>query len=301
MAFLTERTIELGYDDRITIVPIGDIHYGAYGCQKKMLQDDIKRILNDDHTYWVGIGDYIDAITTADLKRFDIRALDKELWGCLDNIAIEQIRRVAEWLEPIKDKCLGLVGGNHEETIRKQGHDLVSILAEKLDAPYLGDEGYIRLRLAYPSRSQVVLIRAIHGDFSGRTSGGLALWAERQAFYFPTMNITLAGHAHRRLALERIWLDVPPRGKLGLVDRRQVVVLTGGYLAGRKEGGRSYVERRGYPPAKLGTYCAVLKWTNTRRHNHWYLNVWTEEFSFQEEVINNGNNSNQKTQEKKEK
>ena len=113
-----------------TLVPIGDIHLGAAGCAVQRLNETIDFIASEPSVYWVGMGDYIDAINPSD-KRFDPTSIDPSYnIKNLSQLITTQINDLKSMFRPIKDKCIGLLAGNHEDHIRKQFKWDVTVPAE---------------------------------------------------------------------------------------------------------------------------------------------------------------------------
>ena len=75
----------------------------------------------------MGGGDYCDAVILGDAKRFDVDTLPnwmlsgdpKTIRRRIKDILAAQRRRFLRLVDPIKDKCIGLIEGNHEYTIMK--------------------------------------------------------------------------------------------------------------------------------------------------------------------------------------
>jgi len=109
----------IGYNSKtewFNIIPLGDIHLGHAGCDFRYLKDMLKWIEEKSNTFWIGMGDYIDAINYSD-PRFDPKTVMAKylVQGDIDKIIQMQIEDIVDLFEPIKGKCLGLLRGNHEE------------------------------------------------------------------------------------------------------------------------------------------------------------------------------------------
>lgn len=153
---LVERTIEYTHTDEVfNLYAIGDIHEGNRGCNLEKLKKDVTEVEKDDKGLWVNLGDNIDAIVPSDRKRFDPSTIDPKYLNDLDNLPTKQMDTVLEVLEPIKDKCLGFLRGNHEEAVRKYHHfDVISGACYKWGVPNLKDLAFIRLRFKRKSNNQ---------------------------------------------------------------------------------------------------------------------------------------------------
>ena len=72
-----------------TVYFLGDIHEGAANHQAKALAKAIDIIANDSNAYWIGMGDYIDAINHRDPRFNPLEMAQKAravIWNWLDAI-----------------------------------------------------------------------------------------------------------------------------------------------------------------------------------------------------------------------
>ena len=178
-------------NDTYTIIPIGDIHIGAAGCDEDLLRDTVKFIKSKRNAYWIGMGDYIDAINMSD-PRFDAKTLAP--WIKMVNLADlagAQLERFIEILSPIADKCLCMLTGNHEDVIKKYyERDVYSEIVTriKLAGGFPQDHqmkldyyGWLRLSFhskegAEPgSRTTAIDLNLHHGFGGGKLAGAKAL------------------------------------------------------------------------------------------------------------------------------
>lgn len=231
--------------DVFTVVPLGDIHLGNEACNEKLLAETIKRIADDPHCYWVGMGDYCDFINRND-KRHDEESLPQWLWGIQDLAAVQR-DRIIDYLTPIAPKCLGLVEGNHERDIRlRWERDVYTVLAEKLGTRCIGPMGFVRLSFARSGMSKhTITLFATHGWWAGRLMGAGALNLERIVGW-TNADVVLAGHDHKRRAF--------PLTRLVALDKDSAeervcwAVSTGAFLDGAR-----YAQEKGYMPSVVGS------------------------------------------------
>ena len=125
-----------------TVIPLGDIHLGNKGCDEERLYEVVNYIKNKERCYCILMGDYVDAINYLD-PRFDSRQVNSRyILGDDKTLSLENMiqRQVSDFLRivtPIKDKIIGIISGNHEETVRKYHHwDITQHLAYELGVPY---------------------------------------------------------------------------------------------------------------------------------------------------------------------
>ncbi len=134
------------WTDKWLIYPIGDIHWGHQGCDKVALRQTIRTVANNPYARWIGMGDYGEFITYQH-PYFDPSSVDKStrVWE-MKQWARREVGKIADELYPIKDKCIGILRGNHEKFISDRGDiDPAQELAEKLQTKYLGYECMIRV------------------------------------------------------------------------------------------------------------------------------------------------------------
>ena len=175
---------ELPYKSRsdwFEIIPIGDIHLGNALCDETALRRTVKHIKETDRCYWGGMGDMIDGINRAD-RRFQESQIAEWLWG-YDDVVGPQIEVLTQILNPIKDKCLWMLRGNHEDFVlqRFQRDVYYEIcrnmgLSEK-NPIMLGYRGFIVLKMRRRTSGKgnystyTYTIFAHHGYGGGRLEG----------------------------------------------------------------------------------------------------------------------------------
>jgi len=100
--------------NEVHVYPIGDVHKGAHGFDKRAFQRYIEKIENDPMAVVVVLGDLIDNATQGSK-------------GCVFSqreMPQKQIETIIEMLTPIKEKIIFFTIGNHEErTFRQTGSD----------------------------------------------------------------------------------------------------------------------------------------------------------------------------------
>lgn len=249
---VANRTIEFG--DRVTLIPIGDIHLGSKGCDKKRATKIIDWILARPDTYAVGMGDYADLIPRQDSRRFDADNIDPALLSNLDNIIPAQRDMVLELFGDLSraGKLLGMLGGNHEQAIKKNySMDFMDEVCKGLDTPNLGYSCLYRLTLRSHLATRNIIIYLHHGHGANRRSGaGLNRLEDAMMSY--EADIYLMGHNHDKIGKRKIRLSTTSKGKSRLVSKPCILGRTGTFLRTAETGSTSYAEIAGYPPTDLG-------------------------------------------------
>lgn len=202
--------------DQFRLWHLTDLHVGAKACDEALLASHIKQIANDPNAYWIGGGDYVEAIAHHDKKRWKPETVAKWALGHTDVIG-RQRDYVLDMLSPIADKCVGLVAGNHEfecdkHYARNIYWEIVTSLAQKKGvAPEtlgLGVQGYVvtvfrrgkgkKDNGGNPAWKMVTFIH--HGFGGGALAGSHALTLQRMMLRHPC-DLLLMGHRHTSVLL----------------------------------------------------------------------------------------------------
>jgi predicted phosphodiesterase len=252
------------------IIPLGDTHIGNCNCDLQSFKNIIEWIRTKENCVWVGMGDYIDAINYSD-KRFDPKTISTKYLaeGDIDKCIQMQINDFIDLIEPIKDKCIGLLRGNHEETIRQHYHfDVLYELAKELELPrklLLYDTAMIRLhftRCKSSSRHDYDVFLA-HGNIGGRTMGYKANRINELHKFFQA-DIYLLAHSHIKQAQLSDLIFFNNRGVE--CHKKLVDAFTGCFLRGYEMDKSSYIEKWLYPPTDIGCVKLELKPENGDKH-----------------------------------
>ena len=260
-------TIPYKFSEPIKIHLLGDIHAGIKHCSESQILDRVKEIKNDPNAYFIGMGDYADFITPSD-PRWDIQVIAD--WVEKDNLARSLEKHVINLFSPIKDKCLGLLEGNHEDAIRIHNHDDVQKnICNELSVSNLGYTVIIIFTLKRRKSTESHHLKGVftHGSGWAVTKGSKINRLERFMNMFPTCRIAAMGHMHDRIDHTLPYLDINTEGKI--VDAQRVGVVSGSWLRTYAQGVRaSYAEKKGYPPTTLGSPVIMIKPNENR--------IWVE-------------------------
>lgn len=247
------RDLKIKRGKPVTIVPLGDLHTGHSGFEKKRFLDVVDWVA-DEKVYTILMGDMVDAIAKAD-RRFENVSIADEFKANIDNLHYKQTEAVMEYLEPIKDRILGSVPGNHERTTKNQySYDSNQILCERLGVPELTDPGFIKLNLKRTQTSQFALtIFVTHGIGvgGGRKPGAKVNNIVDFANGF-NADVYLAGHTHNLFAVQNEFIRVNSVNKL--VSARRTFCNTGTFLNAYplNDDSDSWASRLTFMPQKLG-------------------------------------------------
>ncbi len=238
------HVINYKFGDEITIIPIGDMHIGNKNSDIDAIKKVIKTIEENGY-YWIGMGDYADSIIPKD-RRYDYDVLDKRF-----ATPQEQLEYLEDLFYPIREKCLGLLSGNHEDVIRRISQfDLTKTLCKLLNVEYLGYNTFYRLKFIREGRRRKLDFFATHGFFNGRTRSGRITRVEKLAEFIEA-DLYLMGHTHDLMVTTDIIYKLNSATKL--TEKERTFVLTGGFLRGyvdKRDFG--YIERKLLKPVKVG-------------------------------------------------
>ena len=237
---------------------LGDIHAGVVYCAEKRLKAKINQIKDDPFALFVGMGDYCDCITPHD-KRFDTSGLAD--WVKKDNIIESQRRWIVDILNPIRHKCIGLLEGNHEVSIRLfHSDDIYSNICDDLGVTPLGYSCFLDLifiRNPQNAGRDVTRFRGRleHGSGWAQTDGAKLNRLKKGLRGFDA-DFYAMGHLHDiKVDVSSPLLTVNRAGKI--VSKVRVAAMTGCWFKTYEQGQRpSYGEQRGFDPTPIG--CPVF-------------------------------------------
>jgi len=262
---IIDKEIEIKSDkDVFFLFPIGDVHLGAFNCAENHFRAYVDYIKEKDNAFWIGGGDYTNAITPMDSRRFSHSELANWIFTGdamnikerLMDIAKQEQERFIEIVEPIKDKCLGLIEGNHEYDIMHHtsgGYHYV--MCDKLGVPNLTDCSFIRLRFHNKERNSgtSVILLILHGWGGGRTPGAEPNHLAR-LMQWGDADIVMRGHSHTfRIEPPTPRLYIPRKGALPdeCLERDIRAGNWGCWLKSYAAGPSTYDSRANYPARPL--------------------------------------------------
>jgi hypothetical protein len=270
MRVLRREFYEFGDGDILRIVPIGDVHLGAAGCDEELLAATVAEIAANPDCRWIGMGDYCDFINKSD-KRFDPLTLAP--WVGMRELADlpkAQVRRFLQFIHPIASQCLGLVNGNHEFMIQSRyERDIYSEIVAGVknlslfEADYplaLGYGGWLQLAFYNSDNkkggSSVMRVSLHHGFVDGRLEGGKALNMQRWLWQ-NDCDLALMGHSHNTLVTLQDAISLDKSGHIQYKTKKGA--FCGTFLGAPVQDGDPYYERGGYYHAPVGTIRVKLK------------------------------------------
>lgn len=212
------------FDRPIKIYPISDVHYGALEHNAREWFNFCESIKNDPDAYVILGGDLINNNTRSAVgSPFDDTCRPSE-----------QKRRMVEMLEPIKDKILCCVSGNHERRSLKDADDDPTYdIMSKLDLEdiYRANAGFMKIQIGnIPSNDKrkravnTYFFAVTHGAGGGIYTGATVNRNERWGNVIDGVDCVIVGHTHKGTVSRpsKIVLD----GQLNKVSLKDYLVIS---------------------------------------------------------------------------
>ena len=250
MQFVTRYVDLEKKDDDFSVRPIGDIHVGNQGFNRKKFEKDIMKLAKLYNFFTIGMGDYIDNIMAwaqggVD-KRWNPETVERDRMT-----TDEQAEYFTSWWKFVADKCWGMLSGNHEwKTISQQRfkkefchpidpNDHSKTLYQN---DYLGRMCIILLKVRYKKKViKEFQILALHGGDAGMRQGGVINRLEDIASSFELIDLGLMGHSHTTWTTTLNVMSLNKYHKT-LNERKMILASTGTYLNTYTKGVDSYIE-----------------------------------------------------------
>lgn len=183
----------------IKIIPIADLHLGSPECMEEEFLQFVDNVKNSENTF-VTLG--------GDLLNNGIKSSVSSVY-CEKYMPSQAKRMVAKMLEPIRDRILCAVCGNHEaRSKRETDTDITLDIMSKLDLEHLYRENiaFVNVRLGLPrgtdseisssARPSYFLV-VVHGNGGGMLTGGAVNRAERFGVVLDGADALILGHTHK--------------------------------------------------------------------------------------------------------
>lgn len=241
-----------------TIIPFGDVHAFAPLHDKDKWLEDLEnwkqRLEDGENIFFIGMGDYLDLLSTSERVILQSGNLHDSTTETLDNFYTSKIDEFCNQIAFMQGRLIGFLEGNHYVSLTS-GITSTQYIALKLKARYLGVSSFINLRVMYPTKKRSTYLTPMwchHGLGGGRTLGASINKVE-QLQRIGDASIYLMGHDHKKhLALNNRLYISTNQGKTIVKNRKILMARTGSYLMGYVDGKKSYVAEAAMSPADLG-------------------------------------------------
>lgn len=227
---MAQPYIRFVFDGPVRIYPFVCMHLGSPQCDYRFLEEHVARIKADPLARWVYMGDGGEVVTKSSKGSIYEQLLSPQA----------QLEAVADLLEPIRDKGLFGIRGNHGHRIYKEsGLSFDNSLCYRLGIPFLGPAALAHFDAGDMSYTAYFH----HGTESGSSIRSKISSAENMARFINTDAIFTA---HSHVAIE---LSPAPIIEADSRNRRVRTRLRHQYICGSAYDSRTgYAEEKGYPP-----------------------------------------------------
>lgn len=238
----------------VKILALSDMHIGDPLCNYKRIKEVLEEIKVSENTYVILNGDLINNSTKNSVGNV----------YCDDLTPTEQILRVCDLLEPIKDKILVIAQGNHERRTEKDdGVDILRLASKQLgiEDRYSNGWWYLYLTLGLnekkKDRQMMYTITGTHGYGGGRKNGGkinnLVEMSDKVI-----ADVYVMGHTHTPI-VTRNSIFVPDYQHRTIVQKDKYYLMTNSFL---EYGG--YGEQYGFTPSTSENQEMILDGTKKK-------------------------------------
>lgn len=184
---------DLPYSEIIEIHPMADLHIGDSQCDYNLILEKIEYIKNTPNAYCILDGDLMDTAIASSIGDTYSASLQP----------MEQLKHCVRIFEPIKDKILAVLPGNHENRVYKtDGLDITEIMCSQLGLieRYSPTTALLFIRFGenVKQRRQLYTVYVTHGSGGGRREGGKV---NRLADLASIVDADIYIHGHTHLPL----------------------------------------------------------------------------------------------------
>lgn len=241
------------YGEPIKLVPFGDVHRWAPLHAEKVWHKFIDRYKNDKSAYFLGMGDYLDEISTSERRAYLNADYHDSTIHNNEKYYRERAIRFAKEIGFMKGRIAGMCEGNHYFQFM-DGLTSTNLMCQELETQYLGVKTFLELILRKDEHHALrVVICCHHGEGGGRRASSSVAKLENMA-HTHEADIILQGHDHRKnhVELSVIGITHAQRGKPNVIQKVRYCARTGGFLKGYVSNYASYIADANLPPNSLG-------------------------------------------------
>jgi UDP-2,3-diacylglucosamine pyrophosphatase LpxH len=237
---LIKHDLQGGHD--VTIIPVSDVHLGAAECMEQEFMEFIRMVADKPNVYLTLGGDLLNNATKSSVSN-----IYDEVYR-----PSEAKRMMAKLLEPVRDRILCAVGGNHERRSSKDVDDDITYdIMAKLDIENLYRENiaFLKLSLGLSQRDTgtrtsgfqrpTYCIAVTHGSGGGVLTGAGVNRNERFGYALDGVDALIVGHTHKPYTTQPGKISVDLKNDRVSVKPFRVISST------------SWLEYSGYASAKM--------------------------------------------------
>ena len=215
--------------EEVVVSPLADVHLGAEGAEVQAFYALVNQIAKEPNSYVTLQGDLIDNGTRNSVTNIFRATMPPS----------QQKREMAKALEPIRDKILCILPGNHERRSGKDADDDPCYdIAAKLDLEdrYREDMAFVRVALgrnhtrSSNGKPYSYMLACVHGAGGGALPGAGVNRADRFMQAMDGVDVFIQGHTHKPFALRGSKLVIDAQNKR--VTRRPTLTMCAGAWLG---------------------------------------------------------------------
>ena len=215
--------------DKLEFMHLTDLQYGSDTFQEERFIEFRDWIVGRPNCFVFLGGDLIDAATPISIANPYTNTMEPS----------KQVMHLVELLQPLQNRILGSVGGNHERRTAKTFGDAGRLIATLLKIPY--SRGVQHIDIIYGKHTPFK-ISLWHGSGAGRTKGAKAMMVHR-FMQQADSQVYLTGHLHDVVVLYDWRQSRTP-------DRRIKLTKIAGIMSSSFQGyWNSYAESFGLSPS----------------------------------------------------
>jgi predicted phosphodiesterase len=231
---------DLGDVDAVELLCMGDLHVGDSHCDLDMIRQSCAWLKEEPDRHAIIVGDLFNAALKDSVSDVYSEAMSVK----------DSRKMLIRLLEPVRDRILAVVSGNHDHRVYKAiGDDIVEIMCAEIGLPYYSGQAFLSLKVGWDrnqsrqqKRSPIVYTTYLtHGFGGGRMVGSKANNLMRLADIVDA-ELYVAGHTHTPMALPSVrWQMDANRGSV--IEKQRMFISTGASL----DRGEGYAVRFGFP------------------------------------------------------
>ena len=230
--------------EKITIIPISDVHIGDKTANLKAFKEILERIKNEPNTY---------AILNGDLCNIALKNSKSDVYS--DELTpMQQVLQIINFLEPIKNKILVMSNGNHEQRITNDTNiDILHLVAKQLQIEQVYSNSWWYLYLSFGNnkiknddRKILYTITGYHGSGSAQTTGAKANKVKKMS-QVVLSDCYIMSHVHEPITTKSV-IFVPDYQHRTIVKKEMYYCISNAFV----EYENSYAERMGLIPSNNG-------------------------------------------------
>jgi len=209
----------------LTLYPISDVHLGAAECMEKEFKEHLKQIESDP---------FATVLLAGDLLNNGIKSSKTDVYKEKYPPDVQK-EMLIKLLEPIKDKIVAGVSGNHEyRTVKESCQDVMKdvFMALQIRERYTPAAAFVKISLGEKKKNRkpaTYMIYLSHGCGGGSTLGaGISRQDSYQAI-IEGVDISITGHTHKPTKTPSARLVFDPRNN-NIIQKNTLIFVCTAWL-----------------------------------------------------------------------